>query len=190
MYYFIRIPVAWIIIAVQSCKLLNLSGASSAEILVSTAAILTYTLPFILHLSTSVTVSNKMSSEKDNESMNVSNQNSNFEGNKKEIENEGDEVAGSSGSTGDSTVTGMEALNVNDKWQFKANPFLILLYLVLSATATYYIYSTRLCHNVLEFISLRDPSSEQQIASCLTLWFTFAAMLNLAFYRKATLVRT
>ena len=143
----------------------------------------------MLHVSTSVPASNKMGSEKDNESINVSNQNTNLDGNKKDIDNEGDEVTGSNGSTGDST-TGMEALNVNDKWHFKASPFLIILYLVLSATVTYFIYSTRLCHNVLELTLLRDPSSEQQIASCLTLWFTFAAMLNLAFYRKATLVRT
>ena len=143
----------------------------------------------MLHVSTSVPTSNKMGSAKDNESANVSNQNTNSVGYKKDIDNEGDEVTGSNGFTGDST-TGMEALNINDKWHFKASPFLIVLYLVLSATVTYFIYSTRLCHNVLEFTLLRDPSSEQQIASCLTLWFTFAAMLNLAFYRKATLVRT
>jgi hypothetical protein len=160
---------------------------SSIEIFVSTATLLAYTLPFILHVSTSVLVA-KMGSEKDKDLKSTIDWQENADKKKNESENDGDDITGSTVES--HTVTGMDTLPVNDKWHFNAHPLLFFIYLLLSLEATNLIYSRRLCHNVLEFVSLRDPSSEQQIAACVTLWSTFVALMCLAFYRNATLPRT
>jgi hypothetical protein len=76
------------------------------------------------------------------------------------------------------------AVEVNDLWHFKAHPVLLFIYLLTALVASFYAY-IYLAHDVLEFLMLRDPSSEQQIAACVALWCSFASLLSFSFH-KAT----
>jgi hypothetical protein len=134
-------------------------GVGSFSIAVSALLLLAYSLPFVMHGKSSPAGPNG--------------------GKVKSVDSESELQGVQEGSQGkDHTI------ETNDQWQFKAHPVLLLVYLLAALVSSFYAY-VYLAHDILEFLMLRDPSSEQQIAACVALWCSFASLLSFSFH-KAT----
>jgi hypothetical protein len=149
----------------QTSKLLSLVGVGSFNLAVCAVLLLVYTLPFVLHCTSSPAGSKG--------------------GKVKAVDSESELQSLPEGGQGKYR---RESVDMSDQWQFKAHPLLLLIYLLMALVASYYAY-VYLAHDILEFLMLRDPGSDQQIAACVALWCGFASLLSFSFHRATATPR-
>ena len=154
---------AWIVTTLQMSKLFSLVGVSSLGIAVTSIAVLAYTLPFVLSCTTTTMGDKRSDARGEKEKTTDSSSES--------------DVKESNGNAG-----------VKDALAFSAPTLLVLIYLGVALVATNMVHM-HLVHDVLENMMLRDPSAEQKIAACVSLWCLFAALVSLAFFKAAALPR-
>jgi hypothetical protein len=147
-------------------KLFSLVGVSSLGIAVTSLAVLAYTLPFLLSCTTTM-------------------------GDKRSVvrgEKEKEKTTDLSSESEHKDLSGSANTDVKDAVTFSAPTLLVLIYLAVALFATHMVH-THLVHDALENMMLRDPSAEQKVAACVSLWCLFAALVSLAFFKAAALPR-
>jgi hypothetical protein len=70
-----------------------------------------------------------------------------------------------------------------------ANPFQIILYVILALLATFWAHS-HIAYSILSMIIQSNPSYLQVSASCFAIFFLFLSTILLVFYRKAAVIRS
>lgn len=170
----------WIILVIQTCKLQTLVGVSSMGIAASTAIIVSYTLPFVYHLVIN-------DDEKDKKETRV--KGADITEPEGDHRNDSDELLLEQQKRKEERERAQNIENASQtSIQFKASTIQLFLYVIYAANSTYYAYLL-LSHDLLVSLLLRDPTMAQMVAACFAVWFTFIALLLLAFRRTAAAPR-
>lgn len=159
----VSVSLAWIVTTLQMSKLFSLVGVSSLGIAVTSIAVLAYTLPFVLSCTTTTMGDKRIDARREKEKTSDSSSESDVK-----------ELNGSA--------------DIKDAVTFSAPTLLVLIYLAVALFVTNMVH-VHLVHDVLENMMLRDPSEEQKVAACVSLWCLFAALVSLAFFKAAALPR-